>query len=120
MGLLRRLLGGGRDVTPSPTAPTNLFGGRDWLDVVGESYYQESLRKLVGPTADRVHVTTEARLVPEPDNAYDPNAIAVWIAGLQVGHLSREDAARFLPGLLRAPATDARGDRPARGDRRRR
>jgi len=100
LGFLGRLFRRERQAASSRAVPTALFGGRDSLDVVGESFYQESLRNLVGPTAERVHVAAEATLVPETDNQHDPNAVAVWIAGHQVGHLSREDAARFRPGLL--------------------
>lgn len=53
-----------------------------------------------GQSHNRVREDIAALLVPEPDNQYDPNAIAVWIAGLKVGHLSRSDAARLRPGLV--------------------
>jgi hypothetical protein len=38
-------------------------------------------------------------LAAEPDNPHDANAVAVWIQGLRVGYLSREDAQRYRPGL---------------------
>jgi len=41
-----------------------------------------------------------AILVPETTNAFDPNAISVWIDRLLVGYLARETAARYRPGLL--------------------
>ncbi|MHB8398004.1 MAG: HIRAN domain-containing protein [Candidatus Limnocylindrales bacterium] len=41
-----------------------------------------------------------AILVAEEDNPHDPNAVAVWVQGHQVGHLSREDAVQMRPGLL--------------------
>jgi hypothetical protein len=41
-----------------------------------------------------------AVLAAEPDNPYDHNAVTVWIQGLNVGYLSREDARRCQPGLL--------------------
>jgi len=41
-----------------------------------------------------------AVLAAETDNPYDPNAVAVWVRGLKVGYLSREDAHRYHPGLL--------------------
>jgi hypothetical protein len=41
-----------------------------------------------------------AVLVPEDDNPYDPNAVAIWVHGLKVGHLSRSNARRYRPGLL--------------------
>jgi predicted Zn-ribbon and HTH transcriptional regulator len=36
-----------------------------------------------------------AVLAAEPDNPYDTNAVAMWIQGLEVGYLSREDAQRY-------------------------
>jgi hypothetical protein len=39
-------------------------------------------------------------LVPEDNNPYDANAVAVWIEGLKAGHLSRADARAYRPGLL--------------------
>ena len=41
-----------------------------------------------------------AILIPETNNAYDPNAVSVWISGLLVGYLSRDDAVVFQPGLV--------------------
>jgi hypothetical protein len=45
-------------------------------------------------------VDVYAILAAEPDNPYDPNAVSVWVKGLKVGYLSREDARRYRPGLL--------------------
>ena len=47
-----------------------------------------------------MHVPVCAVLVPEADNPYDENAVSVWVDGLKVGHLSRDDARRYRPGLL--------------------
>lgn len=80
-----------------------LLDGREDLEVVGESYYQDNLWRLVGGRGrpeDRVHVEVCAVMVAEDDNPYDADAVALWIDGLKVGHLSREDARRFRPGLL--------------------
>jgi hypothetical protein len=73
------------------------------LEVVGEPYRQENLWRIVGipETADRVEFDVIAVLVPETQNQYDANAIAVWVNGLHVGYLSREIAARYRPGLDR-------------------
>ncbi len=78
-----------------------LDGGED-LEVVGESYYQPNLWRLAGahPGKERVREDIYAVLVGEDDNPYDPDAVAVWINGLKVGHLSRENAQRYRPGLL--------------------
>jgi hypothetical protein len=78
-----------------------LKGAKD-LDVVGESYYQENLWHLVGPHRrdERVRSAIHALLVAEDANPYDTNAVAIWIEGLKVGHLSRAVARRCRPGLL--------------------
>lgn len=79
-----------------------LVEGREDLEVVGESHYQENLWQIAGgrhnPEA-RVRCEIYALLVPEDDNPHDANAVAVWIQGLKVGYLSREDAQRYRPGL---------------------
>jgi hypothetical protein len=77
--------------------------GTEDLEVVGESHYQENLWRLVGVSRrdERVRSGIYALLVAEYDNPYDANAVAIWIQGLKVGHLSRADARRYRPGLLR-------------------
>jgi len=78
-----------------------LYGGSHDLEVVGESHYQDALWRVVGGrTTDRVRQEVQAVLVAESDNPYDANAISVWISGMTVGYLSREDAAEYRPGLL--------------------
>lgn len=71
------------------------------LDVVGESYRQDNLWRLVGGfTTEYVRAPCIAVLSPE-NNPHDPNAVAVHISGLLVGYLPRETAARYRPGLVR-------------------
>jgi hypothetical protein len=67
------------------------------LGIVGESRRQAVLRCLAGDRRSRGEfVVFDAAIVPEPNNLYDPNAIAVHIkGGSQVGYLSRDDAAAF-------------------------
>jgi hypothetical protein len=93
----------------SPTAAANVRGidatfypGDEPLEVVGESGYQDALWTIVGGRRrESVRYETEAVLEPEPDNPYDPNAIKVLVDGNLIGYLSRDDAATYLPGLLR-------------------
>lgn len=99
MGFLRRIFGSGSATAAAGQRPV-LVRGTETLEVVGESFYQESLRALAGGGGERVRVPIAATLVAEANNRYDPNAISVWIAGRQVGHLSRDDAAALRPGLL--------------------
>jgi hypothetical protein len=91
-------------ITPPPdfrfsgrTAAT--LGGEVPLDVVGESYRQDTLWRLVGgrrPEPLRQEIV--AVLLPE-DNEHDANAVSVLIDGQLVGYLSRGDAARYRPGV---------------------
>jgi hypothetical protein len=93
-------------LSSKPPAPSGarpiLYSGDETLEVVGESFHQDTLWKLVGGrTTEPVRCEILAVLVPEPDNPKDRNAVMVLIEGKCVGHLSREDAAAYLPGLLR-------------------
>jgi HIRAN domain len=70
------------------------------FNIVGESQYQGRLRNVSESTGR----TFRAVLMPEPSNAFDPNAIRVAAEGGDtVGYLSREDALRYAPvfALLR-------------------
>jgi hypothetical protein len=117
MSFLRKLLGG-REQSPdrrSAWSPeqrpawmrdgmqVQLYEGREDLEVVGEASYQDNLWRIVGGRRspdDRVREDVYAVLVAEPDNPFDANAVAVWIQGLKVGYLSRDDAQGYRPGLL--------------------
>ncbi len=100
MGFLDRLMGKGREIAkqvgPGSYADGRLIGaGPFGTAVVGESHYQEALWKAVGgPTPDggSIRFYTEARLVLEPDNPHDSNAVRVDISGQTAGYLSRDDA----------------------------
>jgi hypothetical protein len=117
MGFLRRLLGSGEQ--PPDRRPASnpdqrpaciragmevqLCEGHEDLDVVGEASYQDNLWQVVGGRRvpdDRVRVDVDAVLVAETGNPYDANAVSVWVQGLKVGYLSRDDARRYRPGLL--------------------
>jgi HIRAN domain len=85
--------------SPQPSQPTTvmLSGGLE-VGVVGESHYQDALTAIGGgKRTESVRIPTQATLVPEPDNPYDPNAVAVYIAGRKVGHLPRPAAQAFAP-----------------------
>jgi hypothetical protein len=103
-GLLARLRGSGQTSAGTRPAPTAiLLAGDETLEVVGESYRQEELWRIVGGLrADYVRFDVHAMLVPDPHNEFDTNAVEVRIDGTLVGYLSREDAAHYRPGLLRS------------------
>lgn len=65
--------------------------------VVGESHYQDALRATsrvaqIGAEGRRVFT---AVLVPEPENPYDANAVAIYSTQGKIGHLSRDDALAY-------------------------
>lgn len=78
-----------------------LYEGQETLEVVGEVSYQDNLWRIVGGRRSpdgRLREDVFEVLAAEPDNPYDANALAVWIKGLKVSYLSREDAWRYRPG----------------------
>ena len=70
-------------------------------DVAGESFHEAALRSLfparIGER-DR-ELFLRAALVPDPGNKYDANAVKVMVNGQHVGHLAKDDAARYQPVL---------------------
>lgn len=91
--------GFGREVAGLPRdTPTMPEGG--FVNVVGESYYEDAFLRLTGGRcSEGYRAACTARIVPEPDNQYDPLAVAVHIGGVKVGHLSRDDARAYRPYL---------------------
>ncbi|HEX5910612.1 MAG TPA: HIRAN domain-containing protein [Thermoleophilaceae bacterium] len=71
--------------------------GHESINVAGESHYQEALRAIAGD--GDVRHDTEAHLIPEPENEYDPNAVRVEIDGRKVGYLPRDLAPAWGPRL---------------------
>ena len=79
-----------------------LLEGDERVEAVGESHYQPALLRCCGARrGDEVRFGCRARLVPEPSNPYDRNAVAVQVDGEHVAYLAREDAARWQPLLLK-------------------
>jgi len=76
--------------------------GDDRLDVVGESFHREALRRVASLTHEdgqpRQYV---AALEPEPTNSYDRNAIKVVIEGEHVGYVPREFASLLAEPIAR-------------------
>jgi hypothetical protein len=104
MGLFDRLQAGGRPpALASQTisgSPLEIWGG-GWqnADVVGESFHAKAIRDLLGPArlpADGRELFTNVHLVHNGMNRQDSNAIEVHGSTGLLGHLSREDAARYV------------------------
>jgi hypothetical protein len=68
----------------------------DIVEVVGTMPYQEALASIAGEPPETVHeVEKWAHLIPEPDNPWDRNAVAVYIGSRKVGYLPRRDTAAY-------------------------
>ncbi len=94
-----------------------LGGGDFFFHFVGESFCQAELRKIqkaVQPSEDG-EVRFTVALIPEPNNKYDPNAIAVYAHKFgMIGHFAREDAAKHIAKLRRLGKTGKVGSCEAR------
>jgi HIRAN domain len=63
------------------------------IEISGESFYHDAIIDVIGePTEDGYDVTVNGRLVRDPANKYDSNAIKCLINGRHVGHVNRDDA----------------------------
>jgi|SRR5581483_6703788 len=71
--------------------------GDGYCAVVGESHYQDALRQTatICTPGEEGRPSFQAILVAEPENQYDPNAIAVYSRCGKLGYLSRADAVAY-------------------------
>ncbi|MEH1130055.1 HIRAN domain-containing protein [Micromonospora sp. CPCC 206061] len=112
----------------------DLWGQRGWarVDVAGESHHAKAIRAVVGPDlkSGGSEIKVDVQLLPEPNNRFDRNAIAVWCGNHQLGYLPKEVAPQYvsvLSGLVAngwTPQVQARiwasvfsyDDEPGRGE----
>ena len=87
------------DPSPSIRAETVVvYSGDQWLEVRGESNYQDAFKSIAGPKGeDGYNLPVTVALVREPANPWDTNAVAVKCGEWTVGFLSREAAEMFAP-----------------------
>lgn len=69
------------------------------IEIVGESFHADYIGGLRRRYGDQEF---EIVLVPEPENPYDHNAVAIYVDGAAVGHLSREMAPAWQPTVAAA------------------
>ena len=108
MGFFSKLLGNKNEKPAQPAAMmARLRGpGTFRLEIVGESYYQDALKKLCGGrTTDGHRKEVEVMLLHDDENQYDDKAIAIFIDGEPVGHLDRKTARNFRAQMIEAGAT---------------
>jgi len=70
------------------------------FEVVGESYYQDNIKKMM------YRNNLLATMTPEPNNQHDINAVRIDIDGRTVGYLSRDCNKQFKSLLLNAGLKD--------------
>jgi hypothetical protein len=101
MGIFRRLFPRQSETNRVLTA-IDYCSGDFHQAIVGEASYQEELRRVAAGRTERgERVEFRAVLVPEPQNKYDRNAVAVFAEGGSViGYLDRELAAEYQPLIL--------------------
>lgn len=80
---------------------------RGSLEIVTENFYDAEILRVFGELSHNAVETFAgtAELVPEPDNPFDAQTIAVRVGPNQVGHLAKEDAARYWPAVTRVVAS---------------
>jgi hypothetical protein len=85
--------------------------GDGYLAVVGESFYQDALRRTAAicNPGQEGRPSFQAIVIREPNNPHDSNAIAVYSAHGQLGHLSRDDAIEYLGVLAEVTRQGADG-----------
>lgn len=83
------------------------LGDRGSVDIVTDDYYEaETLQIFEELHIDRERIWYgEARLVPESDNPYEPNSIAIYIDEFKVGRMSVEDSAAYWDSITRVVAS---------------
>lgn len=73
-----------------------LAPGGDIVELVGTAPYQEALEVIAGDTPESApELEKWAHLIPEPDNPWDRNAVAVYIDARKIGYLPRESSAAY-------------------------
>lgn len=109
MGLLDRLLNRPAPALSPPDTPETWTRSDEWLTswpaprnvIAGEDHRQRELRQLAG-CRGRCFKLIDVRLSPEPDNAYDSNAVAAHVDGVMVGYLRAPIAAELAEACAEA------------------
>jgi hypothetical protein len=72
-------------------------------EVRGEAAYQNELSNIVGgKKQDSANFNCYAILVPEPNNAYDKNAVVVIVNNMVVGYLPKEQCKEYKKCILKS------------------
>jgi len=63
-------------------------------EITGESFYRDNLMAIIrqNNAFQKGELMLDAILVLEPENEFDPTAVAVFIDGKKVGHIPKDDS----------------------------
>jgi hypothetical protein len=98
----------GAEAAPPPSDDVRdvLAPSGDIAELVGTAPYQEALQVIAGDTPESApELEKWAHLIPEPDNPWDRNAVAVYIDARKIGYLPRESSAAYAALLTQLWAT---------------
>lgn len=91
--------------TPVPEgAPVLHWDGSGQFDVevLGESRYRDTIRRLAGEHGDaKADARHTALLLPDDANPYEDKAVAVFVSGEMIGYLAPKDALALRQRLAR-------------------
>jgi hypothetical protein len=83
----------------------------DWVEVAGEAYRGDAVRRLFtahGLVSNQgAEINGTACLVCDPGNPHDENAVAVYVEGHHLGYLERPQAARYHQPLAALAGSDS-------------
>lgn len=88
---VRASMEAGESLNPVPT-------GMELVPVVGLTFVAEYPNNIL-TLQKGIFSEIRVRLVRDPENAYDPNAIRVYADGSFIGHVPRDTAARLAPQM---------------------
>ncbi len=97
--LVRRINLRLRTVSPRAPSPPLPPPPPKPAEIVGEQYHQDALERVLKKATTTQSVYQHGQLVPEPENTYDANAVAVIVGGERIGYMNREAAAQYSPVL---------------------
>ncbi|WP_421084070.1 hypothetical protein [Rothia nasimurium] len=84
-----------------------VLGDRGSVTIITDDFYDAEILQIF----EELHIDREkvwhgeAHLVPEPDNPYQPNAIAVYVDDLKVGRFTPETSAAYWAPITRVVAS---------------
>jgi hypothetical protein len=107
VGFLRRLLGGNAHRGDQPGLAWYEIPRGGYFEVAGVAHHKDDIARVYPPRRDDQDPVTQdifATLQREPQNHYDPNAVAVLLEGWLAGYIPKDKAPAWSSYLARLEA----------------